>query len=53
MPQCEQKACCATPVPKVYIVSACLPRSSSKTSGITGRWRMPFFVHIVQLRQLV
>src|SRR5258705_159131 len=27
MLQCEQNACCATPGPKVYTVSACLPRS--------------------------
>jgi hypothetical protein len=48
MPQCKQKVCWATPVPKLYTVNAFLPCSNSKCSSATGRCGMPFVVQIEQ-----
>ena len=39
----------ATPVPNVYAVNEVLQRNSSKSLGATGRCKMPFLVHTVQL----
>src|SRR5262249_32533486 len=52
MPQCLQNVCFAVRVLNSYVVRSSFPLRSSKHSGGTIRWRIPFLVHIEQLQSL-